>query len=159
MTDMHHITHRKNREAMRDWLSERPFTHMITLQPNRQFMSCRFNEARLQQRGAGMNREILGPKWLKHTERRLGWIAFAENLDTNPHWHLLLELTVEQEARLSTGRFGLKAAVHRHWVWLVPGGTTDTQPIFDSGAARYCTKQLHQNKTIQIFTISKGLRA
>ena len=158
MTDISRIKLLKVCDAMRDWLATRPITHMITLQPNRSFCSLDFLVQRLQCWDARMNRELLGPKWLAQTERRLGWIAFPENLDTTPHWHVLLQLTEEQESRFLTRRFGLEAAVDFCWYKLVPGGSTDTQPVTNNGAARYCTKRLHLPENYERYTLSEGLR-
>ena len=141
---------RREREAVRVWLSDRRFTHFVTLMLNCPYAGRDHVKHRLRDWDARMNREIVGPKWLRRSDRRMQWIAFPEKLEANPHWHLCLEVLPEQETKLGA-RGGLARLVDRVWLDLVPSGTTDTKAWRDDGALRYATKQLDDPRNYEMF--------
>lgn len=130
---------------------------MLTLMPNQPDASHGRLKRLLIDWDARMNRSILGPKWQTRTEKRLRWIAFPEKIDTNPHWHLLLNLTKRHRGWFERDVTQLEDLVQRHWKALVSSGTTDTQEIYDDGAVRYCTKLASVPRDFTNFELSEGL--
>jgi len=160
MTEYVASTAIRMREKLREWLTARAITHMITLTPNVPYASLGQIRRQLRRWDARMNHAVLGGRWQRRPERRLGWIAFPEKLDTNPHWHLCLELADAQRRWFARGSTSLDELVHRHWRIVAPGGTTTAQAIHDvKGAIRYCTKQLMNPTNLNNFEVSSGLHA
>ncbi|MGR3630776.1 MAG: hypothetical protein ACU0A8_01460 [Limimaricola soesokkakensis] len=46
-----------------------------------------------------VNRRMLGSAYRRKPPERVLWMAFLEKPKSNPHWHLVLQLTEEQNAR------------------------------------------------------------
>lgn len=112
------------RQAIRTWLDEQfTFTHFITLASNSNDVSLDVMKDRLKGWDARVNRELYGPKWLKHYDELLWFFAFLEKPDVNPHWHLLCRFTDADKLARFTPVAGMK------WSKMLPMGTVDVQQI------------------------------
>ncbi|MBO9399944.1 hypothetical protein J7399_10415 [Shimia sp. R9_1] len=145
------------RDAMREWLGPMYFTHLVTLTTNDQSFKRERMKDRLRNWDGRVNREIVGPKWLKRYDERINWIAFPEKAGVNPHWHLLLQLTSDQIRDLGASN-DFNRIVKRTWSKLVPSGSSDVELIKASVAdsttvADYVTKSLGYEPNIEDFVI------
>jgi hypothetical protein len=134
---------RRERDAMREFLAEKHFTHFITLAPNDPMLRPAGARRLLRGWDARMNRKLLGKRWRRKTNERLNWIAFLESPRANPHWHLLVQLLDGQEVGYEKARgetFSSRARVT--WRELKPSGTFDRKDIEDPYVKTYVTKQL-----------------
>lgn len=149
----------QEREAMRDWLTDKHFTHFVTLTSNNQVLSRELMKKRLRSWDARVNRAIVGPKWHKRYDERINWIAFPEKQNTNPHWHLLLQLLNEQIATFDVpgdnGQTPFEKVVASSWISQLPSGSTDVCRIHNKAAAyKYASKSLGYGPHFEDFVIS-----
>ncbi len=146
------------RDAMRQMLSDRVWTHFVTLAPNKPYVSIDRVKRLLRAWDAEMNRAIVGSRWTRRPDERINWFAFLEKLGPNPHWHLSLEILPHQVKKLETRVVGvdsLAITIERCWRAVARGGTADTQPITNAGGAiDYATKQLRREENFANFVSS-----
>lgn len=103
---------------------------------------------------ARVDKQLLGGSWSrKPAEQRSKFMAFAEKLDTNPHWHLLLRLGDGTDAE----RFEQVAA--ECWRRLIVSGELDVKklntPSDQQRTAGYVTKDLWRTDAIEHFVLSE----
>lgn len=93
---------------------------------------------------AMLDRKIIGPRWLKHEKKRSQYIAIAENVSTNLHFHAVFRVLISEET------FRLRAT--EIWREIMPSGNVDIQPIYDQkGVSEYVTKQMNSNLSCHLF--------
>ena len=102
---------------------------------------------------AMVERSLLGKHWYKkEAHERISFFAFAEHLDSNLHWHLMLRLPDEN----MKNHFRMIAA--NYWKQIVKSGSMDIQPILSEQdrikASSYVTKDLLKTENYLAFTMS-----
>lgn len=133
------------REEVIKWLSDRRFTHALTLNINRADCTLRTARNLFGIFCRDVDRMMLGKRRVErvHTCQRLEAIAFPEHLESNLHLHVVANfarrywsghsITEEQEAELA-----------RIWHRVTKGsGTSEIKLTRDAGWARYVTKEMH----------------
>ena len=151
------------RTAVREWLMQyrHKFELSVTLNFNR---SITWNAAhdKVGEWAQRVDHTYLGRSYKKHPDHRLYFVAFFENADTNPHFHVLVRLPLVPWRRLRKSRFHnyRKSSWHgkvmeEHWVKIMKQGSCDTKKIYDlNGIVRYDTKQLSRPSADQQYVIS-----
>ncbi|WP_322867983.1 hypothetical protein U5922_018235 [Aquicoccus sp. G2-2] len=146
-------SYKRMRQELRIKLQDYNFSHFITLASNHQPLSYSTMRALLKEWDARVNREINGPKWARRPDERLVWFAFAEKLEVNPHWHLIVEVDPIICAPSRADRTQRLPEIGRkHWLKLVRQGSFDCQSVDSSGVINYITKmsaeELHFEKFV-----------
>ena len=163
---------REKRDEIREWIlgDLGEFTHFITLSTNDTAYSEKMARAKLQEWHRRMNHHTAGRHWQKQTDRCNVWMAFAEGLKSERHWHILFHLSDDLPAYRAeamnwghlddTGRFVgnrtnfkcLPCAVERRWKKIVWSGSTNVQRIYSlAGAVDYVTKELTDPNNLALF--------
>ena len=92
--------------------------------------------AKLLQFFARMDRKTVGCRWLERPKERATYVAIAENVDSNLHFHIAARIAPQHRAKFVQ----LAAAI---WAKLVPSGSVDIQRVWGlSGMSDYMTKQI-----------------
>lgn len=92
--------------------------------------------AKLLQFFARMDRKTVGCRWLERPEERAIYVAIAENVDSNLHFHIAARIAPQHR-----DKFVQMAAPI--WSKLAPSGSVDIQRVWGlSGMADYMTKQI-----------------
>jgi len=151
------------REASRPWLQNdlSQFELSVTLNFNRdiRWVAAKDKIGEWAQR---IDNAYLGSGYVNKPDQRMFFVAFFENADTNPHFHVLVKLPQVPWRRLMTQTFkgSRKLAWHedtidKHWRKLIKSGTVNAQKIYgERGVIKYDTKQLARLKSIEHFVIS-----
>lgn len=136
------------RRALGEMIANIKPTHFITLVFNRD-MEMTSAEKALRAFHARLDRKALGPGWRELGGKRSRYIAIAENVDTNFHFHAAFVVAPGYEDAYANA--ALKA-----WEKLMPRGSVDVQPVsFSEGIGRYATKQITPNTSDRLI-ISEG---
>lgn len=125
------------REEFERMICDGGYEWFITLNFNRR---CGEQSSRraLKRWSAWLNRKWIGPKWYLKPQRHMNFIAIAEHMLTNIHFHVLAR-NVEQSHK----RVPLHEDVQNAWSAIVPAGTSTVMRISDlAGLASYVTKEL-----------------
>jgi hypothetical protein len=89
---------------------------------------------------AYIDNRYIGRSWTKMpSEMRTIAVIFAENVQSNLHYHWLMRLPIPTRPRDLKAR---EATLKELWGKIEPGGTCTVRLVEDEGAARYSTKQL-----------------
>jgi hypothetical protein len=170
----------RTRETLSKWIAEKRYTTFVTLTFNPNKKSGNGTSMSLLPGGmksatktlkdwdACLNRNAIGPKWLtKKGYQRLVGIAFAENIATNFHWHIVCTPPIPKlsycdslytrekddnltEENMSTEEFAQLVDVR--WREKCYNGTTKTVPIHDHHRlADYITKQCYRRENYDGF--------
>ena len=117
------------KDLIEAWLAGFRFDRFVTLafnDPARRSASIAlashdYQEERLREWDARINRTIVGPRWTQSRVNRIWSFNVLEKPDTNPHWHLLLAFdgSVEQERHARE----FDDIVAPTWKRLVPTGS------------------------------------
>ena len=131
------------------FLADQDFTHHVTLAFN-EWRSLPSARETLRQWHGRVDRALLGRSWQK---RSLGcrtlFLAFAEHIDSNIHYHLLVR---PASARIG---YSFDIATEHAWRNLVQGGSVAVSPIYDAiGISHYVTKDLWQSRNYENFVVS-----
>lgn len=149
MRDNINISHQRDlKQAMREFLASKKFTHCGTAVFNRE--TClNAGLKKLRHWHALLDRALLGHRWAKAPlDKRTFFIAFPEHIDSNLHYHILID------AKVSTITC-FEQLAKKIWVDSVKSGSFDIQALYDDyGAALYATKGIHQIKAWENFVVS-----
>jgi hypothetical protein len=133
---------RKAREALTDWAFRSGCQWAITLNPNRSLsLKTELNSIRKAFREA--DELLLGHRYRRKDGRRrhLGFI-FAEHIDSNLHFHLIVRPGLDCDPSAGAARCNL--LVDR-WARRVPSGTSMVKDAADPcGWSRYITKEIYR---------------
>jgi hypothetical protein len=136
-----HSGRRLLHDAFVPWVSEMDLEKFVTLNFNR---STSVDDARHKFADllARVDRSWLGRKWSREPpDRRTFARAVIENPATNLHIHALFR---ESPVPRRESVFPLFGLISKHWLELVPGGSSVTFSIYDQpGVTRYISKQLY----------------
>lgn len=140
---------------MRRWLSEKHFTHFVTLAFNEPEVGKMRMRQSLKHWDACANRALLGKRWRKKVDERLNWIAIPEKQQANPHWHVLMQILPDQfeEFEEREPYLGFEDVLSTLWRKIVPSGTVDVQLVESKGAHTYVTKQLNIPENFEDFVV------
>ena len=143
------------RNEIRAWLSDKHFTHFVTLAFNEPMVGKERMRQKLKAWDARVNRRLLGKRWRKKTDERLNWLAIPEKQESNPHWHLLVQILPEQFSEFEEREFlfGFDAILETTWRMIVPSGTVDVQPVENKRVQSYITKQLNLPQNYEDFVV------
>ncbi len=99
-------------------------------------ISLRTAQDRLEAFHARMDRKLLGPKWQDKADDRTRYIAFAEKVGSNIHFHAVFNLPTGKAREFA-------AAAPAIWKALAPAGNLDIQDVtYAEGVADYITKEI-----------------
>lgn len=137
--------------ALREWLSQWPFSRFVTLTLNEPGMgalrqaetTASHMRDRLYQFDARMNRKLIGRDWQKRPDNRMFHFFAPEKLTTNPHWHGVVGFYKAHGDELRRQEKIFDRHTGNIWGDLVPKGSTDVKPINDlPGGIDYVAKTL-----------------
>jgi hypothetical protein len=123
------------RSELTRWAAQTPWTYAVTL-PTNDTLALTTLTRRLKRWDAGLNRKLLGPRWLRHPDQRLEWLAVPESVGTNAHAHLVVRI-----ADTHIHRFPELAVTE--WQKITPSAgpmTHAIHPYASSGWLEYMTK-------------------
>jgi hypothetical protein len=135
------------------WLTQEEFDLFATLNLNTESTPQRLRSA-FKALLARLDRHFLGRDWCNFPSRlRTKAVAVVENLDTNPHMHVLMTLP----------RLGRKLSIRRqrriidhYWTSLFPSGSTNVQAIYDAKhLVPYLAKRLKRPGYFEKFMLSQ----
>lgn len=164
------------RDALRGWLEQDTFTHFITLATHDPLCSPQKGKELLDRWGQRMDRAMIGKRWNKRREAMgCEWIAFAEGLKSEFHWHVLFrispDLNAERKSTLSRALAashgkgprgsvlrGLEWQAHENWTNVASKGDAVTRTIGVKGVVNYCTKGLIVPQASAEYVVSAGYK-
>ena len=123
------------REQTINWMSRDKWQYYLTLNFNRSVPKWKATNAfgEFCQR---LDRQLLGPKYAKYSDRRVLIWGIPEHIRSNIHFHSLMK--IDQIIEFSK----LTNVVGKSWTSVVSSGTTDLQKIYDvRPLVRYMTKE------------------
>ncbi len=126
------------RSAFRDLMKEIDAQYFLTLTFN-QDIADPVAYGRLKEFFQRLDRQMLGPRYVKYPQRRALFIASFEHPGRNSHYHCVGRFDPETKWRDRE----LDQMCSQVWRKLWRKGTTNLQPIYDrDGAVSYTTKDL-----------------
>ncbi len=144
------------RKAMNEMLLDMDPEYFVTVNFN---WDTNYEAARktLKAWHAFVDKALLGGSWsIKAQNERTQFVAFAEHLESNLHWHLLLRLGDGADA----ARF--EAVADRCWKKLVISGSVHLRHLDTEEdkvcKANYGTKDLWQQRAIESFVLSREFK-
>jgi hypothetical protein len=136
------------RDGLREMICSHDPTHFVTLAFNRD-IQLEPAEKALRAFHARLDRAVLGPRLLNSGVKRSKYIALAENVDTNFHFHAAFIIAPDSSSAYVHTMPGI-------WEKLMPGGSIDVQQVtFAGGLAGYITKQITPSSSERLI-ISEG---
>ncbi len=144
------------RKAMNEMLLDMDPEYFVTVNFN---WDTNYEAARktLKAWHAFVDKALLGGSWSRKAQNeRTQFVAFAEHLESNLHWHLLLRLGDGADA----ARF--EAVADRCWKKLVISGSVHLRHLDTEEdkacKANYGTKDLWQQRAIESFVLSREFK-
>lgn len=83
------------KEDLREFVGRVPWAHLVTLASNDPTVRIDRMHERLKNWDQRVNRRMLGSAYWRKPPERVLWMAFLETPKSNPHWHLVPQLTEE----------------------------------------------------------------
>jgi len=130
----------KYKKSLIHWMGDQNYNIFTTLAFNgdTSFLAA---AQKLKDLHARLDYLALGPRWQKLSEQRINSITFAENIESNLHFHMLWTAQKNKDR--------LFQALPSIWQNLVAAGDADMQLISSTDALfNYCTKQMHRSEFI-----------
>lgn len=153
---MQHANARALEKEVRDFIASRRWDWFVTLASNHADISYAGMREHLKRWDARTNRALNQKNWARRPDERIYWIAFVEKIETNIHWHLLVQVdpaigaTARQER---TERFSEYAEAA--WMKLMPRGSFDCRAIDSEGVFDYIAKELRLQDRWQKAVLSR----
>jgi hypothetical protein len=144
--------HPRMRCAVSNWLDRWKLTHFATLATNDPMVSNDGARRLIRDWDAQMNREQLGPKWVKRPDERMFNFYFLEKPGVNPHWHALIMVGGFDDEILTRRQEILTQQTEFIWKGLKSSGSVDIQPVYhQDGVSNYVAKALGHEVSYSCF--------
>ena len=149
-------TKRRMRNDLVEWLQSRNYDYALTLGFNFRDVSRTVARKHLRRYDAELNRRLNGTCWLKKTDERIFWVAFPENMDTNPHWHMVVALDRQGFHDDRSSRYAdFERLATEAWLKQFPTGTAHCAPLVGTAYEWYITKDFEVDKKIEEFVVER----